>query len=335
MDFHLLELMKKKDVEWIIWCVQDEPRHKQYVTDILIEHFINVQKEKAWYDLRKKVQYCLKHSREAGEPELLTAFVANLCTMLMKDVDPQLAAEVRDRTRDQAHYSTISTDIRLDVELYDKKIEKLCHKLDRMKMPALVSAKLVKKVHNCLKDQGSDACRLTCTHACPFCGSSCYRLLDHKGVKHDCIHQPAGLAGSSYHKINELVELTCTNFLDKGSSMVICDANGNIARTVPFSDFGKEFPGWMTPGSTQPTAIHVRESVFFHHHTDIAKYYKFKPCPPSKLPPEYDHDLHQLRQQLTSKLRNSENDFASDEDFATFIILFQKGASKHFFTSWR
>ncbi|KAH7442702.1 hypothetical protein KP509_03G099800 [Ceratopteris richardii] len=331
LDFHLLHLMEEKcdnnDLQ-VIWCAEDESRHKRHVTDALIQQLVDTKlTTKDWDRFIAKVQYCIRNARKestadtGGDP--LSSFVSALCLLLQTNVDSQLAAEVRERTSNPAHYNSSSNaHISLEVEFYDKKLDGLCQSLKMTSMPAMASSELVEKVQHQLKDQANDLCRPNCTHSCPRCGSSCYNYLNHEGVLHDCIHQPSGLKGSKDRDTRELWEMTCLESLEKKSVMIFSDGDGKESRRVPYSDFAKEFPAWKEPSSTQPTSIYVRESIFFNYQKQLAEYYRrhnVKPCPPHKMPANYNHDLRQLREQLTVKLAKS-GDFTSIDDLTHALL---------------
>jgi hypothetical protein len=81
---------------------------------------------------------------------------------------------------------------------------------------------------------------------------ACTRPMSHKGVLHDCPHQPGGLNSWHYSGSKQLAELSCKRGCEQNRNFLYrapaSDSSGEPV-SYPYREFSRVFPLWETPSS--------------------------------------------------------------------------------------
>jgi hypothetical protein len=139
-----------------------------------------------------------------------------------------------------------------------------------------------------------------CNECCLLCRSLCLEAANHdiELRPHDAVHQPGGVAGFKYHRINELVETTCCQSYEKDSSFCL---NGDDTKWYKFKDYATVFPGWKDPRIFEE--LPVREYILATYNKEIAEKYNLEPS--TKIPASYFRHLSTIRKHLEEEIGGS------------------------------
>ena len=153
---------------------------------------------------------------------------------------------------------------------------------------------VTEKVTKHLESENNLSTRPRCTVCCRLCKSLCIKPANHdpENDKHDAIHQPGGIAGFHYTKIDTLSETTCNQDFEQDGTFYL---DGNYSVPYKFRNFDKVFPGWENPRICQD--LPLREYILANYNEVIASKYNLKPC--TNIPPKYrSRKLEYIRQEL-------------------------------------
>jgi hypothetical protein len=130
-------------------------------------------------------------------------------------------------------------------------------------------------------------------------------------MKHDTLHQPAGLIGTYWIADQTLLAKSCTQFVMDGDTFQP-EAYGiqSVHKSLLYKDFEIYFPQWKLP-SEGLGQNKVREYIFAHYQQELVEKYscdtfKVKIC--NTIPLEFKrHDIKDLRCELENVIQLHES----------------------------
>ncbi len=299
LDLHLVELMEEEQTNELLQCVGNGALHYERILHKLIQ--IAIQKEHMeenilWKHFVKSIQEAIMSAniltQTSNDPFKSTKFIESLKHNLANDVkSPELAKSIS-----LVHNSDVYSKTEEVID-FEKVAMNVCAGVERMQidLKSCEIEELVGMVKERMINSASEVAKQRCKETCPHCRLTCVHSKGHP-TKHDTLHQPAGLAGSTFIESNELVHSSC-------SQSVALDGRFDSRQSletkimVPFKDFEKYYPDWKLPTEGLGT-VKVREYIFAHYQRELIKIYPFAKIT-SNIPSEYkNHVLKALRCEL-------------------------------------
>jgi hypothetical protein len=145
-----------------------------------------------------------------------------------------------------------------------------------------------------IKNQQNQSVRLRCGEPCPLCGSPCTGHFGHDDLsvddekRHNCEHQPGGIAGGYWKPTDELYYLSYTQAFFANHSFERND------KWISFKEFSNVFEDWKSPEKdTNNPQSKVRQFIFYNYQTELhERYPTVKPC--ASTPASYNHPIEHL-----------------------------------------
>ncbi|XP_046636048.1 uncharacterized protein LOC124314746 [Daphnia pulicaria] len=129
-----------------------------------------------------------------------------------------------------------------------------------------------------------------CDECCRLCKSLCIEAANHK-TPHEAVHQPGGVAGVHFHRIDKLDATTCSQHYEQDDTFLF---NNDPTVKYKYRDFATVFRGWRNPRIIEE--MPVREYILATYNKEIAEKYKVKPS--ENIPASYFRDLSSIKKQL-------------------------------------
>eukprot|EP00794_Sanderia_malayensis_P004911 gene4911-5557_t len=150
--------------------------------------------------------------------------------------------------------------------------------LESLSMPKFSKEDIFKEIKTSLVEDGMPQSQPRCEVPCPRCKMRCHKQMSHVAMtpeeaKHDCKHQPKGLAGVYYVDGKEKDELS-----DNSCRESVCQGERFLHQGTwhPYADFHIVFDSWKQPELIE--VAKVRKYLFRHHQEELAEHYKRKKC---------------------------------------------------------
>lgn len=301
LDLHLILLMESGQTSNLLESVRDGSLHYSRVIPALIEDTIDTLYATSASQFIHDVQNSLK---EAGSYALDAISVDSFIDKLVKSLQqssPMLAAKVH------SIYRKPYEGYKLNPDFYSQQVPELCKSVhDTLKLKVEGGCKgadkemLVQKVRERLEQCSNENAATRCDARCATCGISCFLQYGHT-TKHDTVHQPAGLSGWMAAR-GELSSSSCSQSVERDLRF------WHEGKTHRYKDFETVFPGWKLPSSMADggVSIRVREYIFYHYQQQLVNKYEGGRNVCRHLPPEYQHDLALIRNDLRNQFGSTQ-----------------------------
>jgi hypothetical protein len=311
LDLDLVTLIENKNMNELLKYVADGKLHYQNCVDMLIQKEIDKEDavDNLWKLFVKSIQDVFKLASIAAEynPQLkFTSFVDELRKQFLEKADsPELARSIQ--LVNDGVYSKYEKVI--GFETVEKEI---CATISNMQhnVTSLIQKKLIDLVKKRMISCATECARPRCEEMCPCCNFTCIDSAKHS-TKHETLHQPKGLIGTTWVRDQTLVAKSCTQSVMDGDMFEAkCFGIQSVHEFLPFKDFEIYFPQWKLP--TEGLGENkVREYIFAHYQQELVEKYsddtfKVKFC--NNIPLEFNrHDIKDLRCELENVIRLHES----------------------------
>lgn len=293
-DLHLLSLIEKNDVNQLTDLIASPAKLLTIVIEAMARNLM--PKKTDWQQFLSTIKEVIELSAEETlfesrslASKFLDRLIENFSTKLESCVlSRELNMCVKKEYKDIDKMTSQDFFPVCQLELFKAIDEQACPLND-----ANFKNKVCQLVVEYLRAENASLGMPRCEYFCPLCRAMCIREAGHDPakVKHDAVHQPAGLGGTCDIHSRALDWKMCIEYEDDtrlffGQGI---DNNGYF-----FRDWSIVFCDWEKPHFFRDWPL--REYILYHYHQDFAKFYDCKPC--EELPKFYKRDLNKIRDVL-------------------------------------
>ncbi|CAF1218609.1 unnamed protein product [Rotaria sordida] len=326
-DLHLIELIKKDQIDELIKRLEASAEHYTFILNRLIQEKLVDTLKSQWLLFVKLLKNNISSSAaqaQAGETHRTQLFIDKLRELLptyfveqMISLDATVFIACDDENKNV--FNEIQFNIIQCIDDFD------CPTFTEEQIKDMIES-----IRSAMVDrQHNNSAKMRCGILCPTCKVPCHldaghiissdkledekkpettkmvylalrALRKHRRDQHDAWHQPGGLAGRYWKihptQVNEIVAPSCSMSVRDGHSF------WHNNQWNEYKKFNKVFPEWSLPSCEDNHRLKLREYIFYRYHKDLAHYYGRLPC--TEVPFEYNHNLDSIEKELLSMVKD-------------------------------
>lgn len=307
LDLHLVELMEVEQTDELLQWVENGAPHYTRILHKLIQKAIqneHIEENILWKRFVKSIQEAIISAniltQTSNDRFKSVKFIQGLKHNLANDVkSPELAKSIS-----LVHNSEVYSKTEEVID-FEKVAKTVCAGVEgvQINLTSCEIDELVDMVKERMINCASEVAKQRCEETCPHCQLTCIHPKGHY-ANHNTLHQPAGLAGTTYTQSGELVHRTCSQSVALDETFEYYCRSSKTKIKVQFKDFEKYHSNWTLP-TEGLGSIKVREYIFAHYQRELITEYPHAKIN-SNIPSEYkNHDLKALRCELENIIKST------------------------------